>query len=117
MRWTDEEKDAAEDLRNLWGYEWKQHVEEYQALANRSQKAIAGYLKNNILAGQEMRIEPVERGAWPEQGVLINGRFIGVRLFEIDQDAVLNHGSPGKISRAVDYSASGCSARWASEAA
>lgn len=116
MRWSDAEKDAAEDLWNLWGHEWKQHAHDYPALGNRSTDSIAGYIKNNIQVAAEPIVK-VQQGAWPKPGQLINGRFVGKRLFEIDQDAVLNHGSPGTISRPLAHSVSGCSARWAADAA
>lgn len=117
MRWTDAEKDAAEDLWRLWDFAWKQHLHTYPVLANRTTEAVSSRIKNFIRQAPMQPKPPVSNGAWPAQGMLINGRFVGRRLFEIDQDAVLDHGSFGRKSRPVNYSASGCSARWASESA
>lgn len=117
MRWTDEERDAAEDLFRLWDCMWKQHLHVYPALANRTTESVASYIKNFLRPAPMQPKKPVETSAWPAPGILINGRFVGKRLFEIDLNAVCDHGSLGRISRAVNYSASGCSARWASEAA
>lgn len=117
MRWTDAERDAAADLFRVWDVEWKRQLHAYPALANRTVESVASYIKNFLRPTPTVSRKPVEHSSWPAAGVLINGRFVGKRLFEIDQDAVLDHGSFGNISRAVNYSASGCSARWASEAA
>lgn len=117
MKWNDAEKNAAEELYNLYDYDWKRHAHEYHALDDRSLESISGYIKNNIRAPMAPPTPRVKRGAWPEPGILINGRFVGNRLFEISANAVCNHGSPGAVSPGLTRSMSGSSALWTSEAA